>query len=230
MNHLYFICKRDLLPYKPPQFKSTEFNCPLCNVYSEQRWRDSTCVLNGSGLIVNYDRTLENVWFAICSHCKKYTVWIDGKMIHPQVDGSPPPHHDMPSDVKENYVEARRIVSLSPRSAAALLRISVEELVYDILGIEKGKDLNESIGILVKKGLPIRMQQSLDYLRVTGNSAVHPLGLIDTDDYNTTISLFELINLVVDVMITSRTKVKSYYDSLPQNIRDKIDERNGTKQ
>jgi hypothetical protein len=135
----------------------------------------------------------------------------------------------MPHDVKEYYVEARRIVSLSPRSAAALLRVSIEKLVYSILGTKKGKDLNESIGILVRDGLPTQIQQSLDYLRVIGNSAVHPLDLIDTDDYNTAISLFELVNLVVEDRITNPRKVQSYYDTLPQNVKDKIDERNGKK-
>ena len=124
--------------------------------------------------------SLENVWFAICYHCKKYTVWIDEILIHPQINGSPPPHLDMPDDVRETYVEARRIVALSPRSAAALLRVSIEKLVYDILGSQKGKDLNESIGILVEV-LHVDIQQSLDYLRVTGNNAVHPLGVIDVE-------------------------------------------------
>jgi hypothetical protein len=55
--------------------------------------------------------------------------------------------------VKEHYVEARCIVSLSPRSASALLRVYIDKLVYDILGSEKGKDLNESNGILVERGL-----------------------------------------------------------------------------
>jgi hypothetical protein len=153
-------------------------------------------------------------------------------MIHPQINGSPPPHSDMPNDVRETYVEARRIVSLSPRSAAALLRVSIEKLVYDILNLvqaEKGKDLNESIGILVDKGLPVEIQQSLDYLRVTGNNAVHPLGVIDVDDYNTAISLFGLVNLVVQNRITGPKQVQSYYNSLPQDIKDNIDKRDSKK-
>ena len=159
-------------------------------------------------------------------------MWIDEKMIHPQVNGSPPPHPDMPQEVKETYVEARRIVSLSPRSAAALLRVAIENLVNNILGNRVGKDqrLNDKIAVLVKDGLPVTIQQSLDYLRVTGNNAVHPLGLIDVEDHNTAISLFELVNLVVENRITNPRKVQGFYDTLPKNIRDKIDKRNGKKE
>jgi hypothetical protein len=218
-----------MIPYIPPKFKQEEFNCPLCNVYAHQDWRDSDCVINGRGLLVKHDTTLESVWFAICYHCKKYTVWIDEIMIHPQINGSPPPHLDMPDDVRETYVEARRIVSLSPRSAAALLRVSIEKLVNDILGSQKGKDLNESIGILVDKGLHVDIQQSLDYLRVTGNNAVHPLGVIDVDDYNTAISSFGLVNLVVENRITGPNQVHSYFNSLPQGIKENIDKRDSKK-
>jgi hypothetical protein len=153
-------------------------------------------------------------------------------MIHPQVNGSPPPHPDMPQDVKENYIEARRIVALSPRSAAALLRLSIENLINDILGdrVKKDQQLYDKIHILVKDGLPPTIQQSLDYLRVIGNNAVHPLGLIDVDDYNTAISLFGLVNLVVENRITNPKKVQGFYDSLPQDIKDNIDKRNGKKE
>jgi hypothetical protein len=43
---------------------------------------------------------------------------------------------------------------------------------------------------------------------VTGNNAVHQLILIDVDYYNTAISLFGLVNLVVEDMITSPRRSK----------------------
>jgi hypothetical protein len=122
---------------------------------------------------------------------------------------------------------ARTVVSLSPRSSAALLRLAIEKLVYHILGNERGKDLNMSIGVLVCKGLSVQIQQSLDYLRVIGNNAVHPLSRIDVDDYNTASSLFHLVNLVVETMITNPKKIKSYFDALPNGTKDSIDRRNG---
>jgi hypothetical protein len=161
-------------------------------------------------------------------YCKRYSIWVDEKMIYPKINGVPFPHPDMPQDVKEDYEEARSIVSLSPRSSAALIRVAIERLVHHILGDEKVKTLNDNIGILVKKGLPTEIQQSLDYLRVIGNNSVHP-GVIDTDDYNTAKSLFELVNLVVEDRITRPKRLQSYYNNLPQSLRDAVDERDGKK-
>lgn len=78
--------------------------------------------------------------------------------------------------------------------------------------------------MLVNKGLKVEIQQSLDYLRVIGNNAVHPLGRIDVDDYDTAFSLFELVNLVVDTMITSPRKASL---RLPKETRDSVSRRNG---
>jgi len=67
---------------------------------------------------------------------------------------------------------------------------------------EKGKDLNKDIGNLVKKGLPQKVQQALDLVRVIGNEAVHP-GQIDlNDDPVTAAKLFELVNIIADTMTT----------------------------
>src|ERR687898_2332460 len=213
--------------YVPPKFNETAFNCPLCSVYSKQEWNSSYPILNRSHPITA-DKTLDNVYFCICLYCKRYSIWVDEKMIYPKINGVPFPHPDMPQDVKEDYEEARSIVSLSPRSSAALIRVAIERLVHHILGDEKVKTLNDNIGILVKKGLPTEIQQSLDYLRVIGNNSVH-LGVIDTDDYNTAKSLFELVNLVVEDRITRPKRLQSYYNNLPQSLRDAVDERDGKK-
>ena len=103
------------------------------------------------------------------------------------------------------------------------MRLSIQKLCKE-LG-EKGKNINDDIGELVKKGLPIKIQQALDYVRVIGNNSVHP-GQIDLrDDKETAINLFILINLIAEVMITQPKEVDKLYNSLPQEQKDAIAKR-----
>ena len=113
----------------------------------------------------------------------------------------------------------------SPKGAAALLRLSIQVLCRE-LG-ESGKNINSDIKELVKKGLPVIVQQSLDIVRVTGNDAVHP-GQIDTDDINVVNKLFELINVIIEYMIALPKKVSGLYDTLPEEKKEGIKKRDNT--
>jgi hypothetical protein len=144
-------------------------------------------------------------------------------MIYPPYLRGPPPNEDMPEDTKRDYEEARAITATSPRGAAALLRLVIQKLCIH-LG-EKGKDLNVDIANLVKKGLPAVIQKSLDSVRVIGNEAVHPGQMDLKDDKDTVVSLFDLVNLIADVMITKPKKIEKIYQSLPESKREEINKR-----
>jgi hypothetical protein len=58
-------------------------------------------------------------------------------MIHPHGGMAPLPHRDLPHDVREDYEEAMSIMSNSSRSAAALLRLTLQKLTNHILGKDK---------------------------------------------------------------------------------------------
>jgi len=136
------------------------------------------------------------------------------------------PSTDMPDDVRADYTEARDILIRSPRSAAALLRLAVQKLTIH-LG-EGGKDLNKDIGSLVKKGLPQRIQQALDAVRVIGNNAVHPGELDLRDDVETASALFILLNMIVDVMITQPRRVEDVYAKIPAGALEQIERRDAS--
>ena len=90
---------------------------------------------------------------------------------------------------------------------------------------EGGKDLNKDIGSLVKKGLPLKIQQALDAVRVIGNNAVHPGELDLRDDIATANALFDLLNMIVSVMITQPKQVEAVYEKIPAGAREQIERR-----
>jgi len=148
-------------------------------------------------------------------------------MVHPQIITAPLPNPDLSDDVRRDFEEARAILSLSPRGAAALLRLAIQKICTE-LG-ESGTNINQDIGSLVKKGLPLKVQQALDTVRVVGNNAVHP-GQVDLrDNEETARQLFGLVNLVADVMVSQPKHVDALYKAIvPDSARRAIGKRDGT--
>ncbi|GHJ49337.1 hypothetical protein Cs7R123_66790 [Catellatospora sp. TT07R-123] len=163
-----------------------------------------------------------------CMACNENIVWYrtntDGwRMVFPLSKVGVSPSADMPDDVRAIYEEARDVSTLSPRSAAALLRLSLQMLVDDI---EPGSgQINDKIAKLVQKGLDPQVQQAMDVLRVVGNNAVHP-GEIQIDNSTDLVgSLFALVNVIVDQMISRPKRIGTLFAALPQRSRDQIAQR-----
>jgi len=159
----------------------------------------------------------------VCGHCKKYSIWHAKVMMYPDFSGAEPPNDDLGEKIKMDYYEAASITQKSPRGAAALLRLVIQKLCIQ-LG-EGGKDLNKDIGNLVKKGLPVKVQQSLDTLRVVGNEAVHPGELDLRDDTETVDSLFKLVNFIAEKLVTEPKEIEEIYNKIPENKKKQINER-----
>lgn len=207
------------MPYVAPAFKKSAFNCPHCDAYSRMIWYQLK--------YQDYQGYLPDtpIHMAHCAHCEKVSFWyefdhpeeqeaVEGRMIIPDETIAPLPHPDMPELVKSDYEEARTISSQSARGAAALLRLSIQKLCVH-LG-EKGKNINEDIGALVKKGLPQEIQQALDIVRVIGNNAVHPGELSSDDVAEVAATLFELVNHIVEDRISRPKKLGNLFQSLPK--------------
>jgi hypothetical protein len=136
-----------------------------------------------------------NIYLSKCFSCGEVSLWLNKIMIFPRVELNVIPNGHMPEDIAIDFKEASSIVKSSPRGAAALLRLCVQKICI-ALG-EGGKNLNDDIASLVRKGLSPKIQQALDTVRVIGNNAVHP-GEIDLgDDYDTAVSLFSLVEIIV---------------------------------
>jgi hypothetical protein len=214
-----------MIPYTEPELNKKAFNCPHCNAFANQQWQEVGGIqVNGNAVNVLLRDTGARI--ARCTHCSQVSIWVQGSMVYPNKTIAPLPNQDMPQIIKDDFEEARQIVSYSPRGAAALLRLAVQKL-WIHLG-EPGENINADIASLVKKGLPERLQKALDSVRVIGNNAVHP-GKIDlNDDVELTYKLFHFINLIVEAMITQPRMIDDVYNlKLPEAARTAIEKRDG---
>ncbi|RME57536.1 DUF4145 domain-containing protein [Candidatus Parcubacteria bacterium] len=202
--------------FTPPSFKKKSFHCPFCGAFAHMRWVQLCPV---------YGHTLVPIWIASCAHCSESSIWLEaeennGRMLFPKRTAAPMAHPDMPEEVRKDYEEARNIVVDSPRGAAALLRLVIQKLCIHLGGT--GKNLNDDIARLVHKGLPPEIQQALDTVRVIGNHAVHPGELSDEDVAGVALSLFGLVNEIVEDRISKPKRIKELYNGLPERDRNNI--------
>jgi hypothetical protein len=209
--------------HRPPAYDSETFTCPHCGVLG----------------VHAFDRNVDNVQNnvvgrALCRNpeCLKVTLWLHGKLVYP-VGGGPEPHVEMPGEIKETFEEARSISGLSPRAAAALLRLAVEQLSKHVAAAEPDVDadasLNELIGEFVAKlGLHRQTQRALDVVRVIGNNAVHPGQIAVHDRPETVAQLFALVNFIVDDLISKPRALEEMYSDLPEGAREQVERRDGS--
>ncbi len=164
-----------------------------------------------------------NLHLSKCLTCDEIAVWIHDRLAHPPRRSGPEPNEDLPDSILPDYQEARSILDLSPRGAAALLRLCVEKLCKHLNAA--GKGIDAMIADLVKKGLSVRVQQSLDAVRVIGNEAVHA-GKMDLNDRpETAAMLFGLVNLITEKMISEEKHVNEIYNLIPPSKREGIKNR-----
>ncbi|MCX2546590.1 DUF4145 domain-containing protein [Pseudomonas sp. COW5] len=219
----------------PPTYNAASFNCPHCGAFAGMEWQSLRSP--------NYAYTM--ISMAVCHSCNDVSLWVSpgklegdvfavlakatkGKIVYPaQILEAPAAHEMMPDEVKGDYEEARQVFSLSHRSAAALLRLSLQKLCEELVG-KKG-NINELIGLLVSKGMPAQIQQALDAIRIIANNAVHP-GELNIDDKPEMVApLFGLINLIVENQIAQPAAIEHMYSSLPAGAIAAIERRDASK-
>jgi hypothetical protein len=204
------------MPYVVPERDKPAFNCPhaSCGAYALQRWGKTNTANIGQ---------INGLTVAFCDHCKNYSVWHGDRMVFPAIKKATPVHLDMPEDIKPDFEEARNVFAESPRSSAALLRLTIQKLCRH-LGFP-GENINSDIKVMVANGLPVQVQQALDIVRVIGNEQDHPGTLDVRDDPEMATRLFELVNLIVEDRIARPKQIAELYAKLPEEKRKGIEAR-----
>jgi hypothetical protein len=183
-----------------------------------------------------------SVQTALCFSCERSNVWVAEasgfrdeydsytppyELVWPAIQLlGPAPHSELPDSLLDDFEEARRTVSVSPRGSAALSRLVLQQLLVHLGG--KGKHIDTDIKKLVEKGnLRERVEQALDVVRVIGNEAVHP-GEIDLkDDQQLAVRLLKVINMIVDDAIARDKEMDDLFNELPESKKKRIAERDG---
>jgi Domain of unknown function (DUF4145) len=209
----------------PPALHAEAFSCARCKVFAKQDW----FYLVGASQPTGFGTQYQNKEFTLsrCNSCGEPTIWHGESMIYPLHSTAEQPSDDLPADVMADFEEARLVANFSPRGAAALLRLALQKLCVH-LG-ESGTNINADIASLVAKGLPVRVQQALDSVRVIGNESVHPGTLDLKDDQETVLKLFRLVNFVAHKLITEPKDIDELYGSLPPDKLAGIAKRDGSK-
>ncbi|WP_233145280.1 DUF4145 domain-containing protein [Wohlfahrtiimonas populi] len=208
---------------------SNKLLCPACN---------TNIPINTSHakIILRYPKTNtendESFITLSCYHCDQLSIWDCREapdvfhVVYPSAITAEPAHPDMPEEIKVDFEEARKIAKDSPRGAAALLRLCLQNLLIHIGS--PGKTIDKDISFLVKEDiLPRHLQQACDTLRVLGNNAVHPdkIGLNLQDNKDIVHALFKLVNLLIQEKISNQKEIESLYNLIPKNLQDAINKR-----
>lgn len=210
--------------YIEPEYDKNKFTCPRCNTIAHQIFFNSLVLTitttpnnNIKSRGVKIENSAHDLAISYCSFCDEYSLWINKELIYPISSNAPYPNEDMPEDIKEDYLEARSIVKLSPRGSCALLRLCLEKLM-DYLEV-KGNTLSNKINNFVKENSVGKdLEHAFATVRVMGNESVHNNQVLDLkDDSETAMVLFSILNIIIDETITKKKTIDNIYDKLPEN-------------
>jgi hypothetical protein len=207
--------------YVTPELNLKAFNCPHCHVFTHQDWFFLRAAETADGFGSQHGD--ERFRVSYCERCGQNTIWHGQKIIFPNDSLVEPANIDLPQEIKNDYNEAGQVLNLSPRSSAALLRLAIQKLCKH-LG-ESGQNINNDIKQLVSKGLPHKVQEALDSVRVIGNESVHPGELNLNDNRDVAFKLFKLVNFIATKMISEPKEIDEIYNGLPEGKLKGIEKR-----
>ncbi|WP_433584578.1 DUF4145 domain-containing protein [Microbacterium hydrocarbonoxydans] len=242
------------LPTAPGR-EAAVIQCPRCKVRAQQVWgqlsfhrpkspqepfHDEAAVdVRTEQWIDGSTRSVQSKWrVAHCQGCDQKTLWRDGVNVYPITSIAPAPHPRMDTDVKTLFEEAGRVLPLSRRAGAALVRAALEKQVRILdLDAPKGARLDDHIARLSTR-VSKPLGELLDVIRHVGNAALHGSENDDlvimylSDDVaadEIAELLFDAINDLVDELVARPEKTSALWSKLPDGVRATIERKRGAQ-
>jgi len=160
---------------------------------------------------------------AFCHHCDGFTLWLGDAMIYPLVGGAPPPHEEMPPQIRELYEEARGVLPASPRASAALLRVALEGLLEEA-GYKQGRLADRLQKAYEDRKLSASTYDVAEALRYAGNAAAHyePWKIDPSqgeEDREMVYYLFDFVNKVTEELVAEPRRVEEMARKINERVR-----------
>ena len=196
-----------------------EEHCPSCSHFYDYELDESSVegaptidlsrIQHGS-VLVGYDGNDKLFLHKdVCPHCHSITLNLAGELadgdgwvnpniypLHPlwHPDEVPPILSEVPDGFADDYMDALRILHVSPRGSAALSRALMERILVEKAGA-KGANLKQDIEAVVQsKVLPSLLSEKLHSLRIAGNSALHQGTSENVSGNRVSVNLFDALH------------------------------------
>jgi hypothetical protein len=133
---------------------------------------------------------MANLHISNCHSCNGFSLWVRGVLVFPtRIDKTP-------ELVEEDLEEAAAILNKFPRGATALMRVCIQKLVP--LLEDNGKELNQRVSSLVRKGLEMEIQQAMDVLQVLRSDSTQLNPLRSEADRETALRFLDSLKEVLE--------------------------------
>ncbi len=96
-------------------------------------------------------------------------------LAYPKYRNHPIPPNEVPKDYADDYIEASKVLAISPKSSAALSRRCLQKLIRNQFGFVKRTLADEVEELLASQKLPVYLSKAVDAIRNFGNFAAHPI-------------------------------------------------------
>lgn len=239
----------DVISPTTPEHEEAIIVCPRCRVPAQQAWGSLKVHRPQTGLATFFDESAKGsrteTWIdgsihsvaskwrsAHCQGCDQKTLWRDGVNVYPIASVAPQPHPRMDADVRALFEEAGRVLPISRRAGAALVRAALEKQVRLLdPDAPQGIRLDDHIARLSAR-VSTPLGELLDVIRHVGNAALH--GIEEDDLVYMYLSnsegaddiaelLFGAINDLVDELVERPATTSALWEKLPSGVRATIE-------